>query len=410
MTTDRAYEVLTSGRLLAKTKAPYFRSLLLSYVLREAPGLGTVGVTKTRLFLWDPAFVEALTPEQMAGVWMHECLHSLNRHGHRCGARDPELFNKAADLAINPTVRETGLQLPTGDKAGIFPAQFGFPEGLTADEYYEKLLALPPPPPMPGGGKGDAPHAAGGYCGSCAGRPLPNEPGEDDAEGRSEGEMERTIREVAEEIQARVKSSGIGSVPSHLRRWADEALKPPKIPWRQRLAVLARRAIAWRPGAVDHRYDGPSRRQAGIGYGIGRPVLPRLRSPVPRVAIVVDTSGSMGTKEIIDCLTEAQGVVEAVGAQVEFCACDAYVHELRPVANVRDMAKLLKGGGGTDFRPAFAALEAKKPRPEIIVFATDGYGPAPEFPPHGIKTIWLLVGGNENAPAAWGDTIVVKDD
>ena len=219
-----------------------------------------------------------------------------------------------------------------------------------------------------------------------------------------------TIREVAEEVQSRVKSQGIGSVPGHLRRWAEEALKPPKVPWRQKLAQLARRAVAWRPGAVDHRYDGPSRRQAGIGYGVGRPVLPRLRAPIPRVALVVDTSGSMGSKEIIDCLTEAQGVVEAVGAEVEFCACDARVHELRPVANVRDMVKLLKGGGGTDFRPAFDALSKRRPRPEVVIFATDGYGPAPEVAPNGMRTIWLLVGGNETPPAPWGDAIVVKDD
>jgi predicted metal-dependent peptidase len=406
---DRAYEILTAGRLLAKTKAPYFRALLLSYVLREAPGLGTVGVTKNRIMLWDPAFVADLKPEEMAGVWIHECLHSLNRHPHRKGARDMGLFALACDLSINPAVREMGVTLPGGKHTGVFPKNYGFDEGATAEEYYELLQKQQQ---GGGGGKGppEEPGVGTGYCGSCSGRPVPGEPDENDTEGRSDGEMERTIREVAEEVQSRIKAQGIGSVPGHLRRWADEALKPPKVPWRAKLAQLARRAVAWRPGAVDHRYDGPSRRQAGIGFGVGRPVLPRLRSPVPRVAIVVDTSGSMGSKEIIECLTEAQGIVEAVGADVEFCACDARVHELRPVANVRDMAKLLKGGGGTDFRPAFEALSKKRPRPEVIVFATDGYGPAPEVAPAGMRTIWLLVGGNEDAPAAWGDKIVVKDD
>lgn len=416
MSLDHAYQVLTAGRLLAKTRAPYFRSLLLSYVLRETPGLGTVGVTKNRIFLWDPAFVAELTPRQMAGVWIHECLHSLNKHGHRIGARDARLWNLACDLAINPAVRETGVALPDGKHSGVFPQAFKLPEGLTADEYYELLLQQQPPQGSAGveagEGEGDehgeAPSAGKGYCGSCAGRPLPNEPGEGDAEGRSDGEMDRTIREVADEIQAQARSRGIGSVPAALRRWAEEALKPPTIPWRQKLALLARRAVAWRPGAVDHRYDGPSRRQAGIGYGPGRPILPRLRSPVPRVALVVDTSGSMGTSEIMDCLTESKGILEAVGADLDFCACDAEVHELRPVADIRTMMTLLKGGGGTDFRPAFEALALRKPRPEVIIFATDGYGPAPLLQPRGMKTIWLLVGGNTNPPAPWGDVVVVE--
>lgn len=398
-----AISILTAGRLMARTKAPYFRALLLSYVLRETPGLGTVGVTQNRIFLWDPAFVAQLTPEEMAFVWIHECGHTLQMHHERRGPRDPKLFNIAGDMAINPMAREMGLRAPKGANAPVMPASFNFKEGLTADEYYELLLKLPNAP------ESEEPGAGKGFCGSCAGRAVPGEPDGSDPEGRSEGEMSRTIREVAQEIQSAAKSRGIGSIPSALRRWADEVLAPPTIPWRQKLSSLARHAVAWRPGAVDHRYDGPSRRQAGLGFGVGRPVLPRLRTPVPRVALVVDTSGSMGSEEIKDCLTEAKGILDAVGAEVDFCACDAAVHELRPVADLRSMLSLLKGGGGTDFRPAFEALSAKRPRPEVIIFATDGYGPAPEMPPHGIRTIWLLVGGNENPPAEWGEAIVIKD-
>jgi predicted metal-dependent peptidase len=428
MGSQRAYEVLTAGRLLAKTKAPYFRALLLSFVLREVdkdiqrpPGFHTIGVTDTRIFIWDPQFVESISPEEMAGGWLHEAMHCLNKHGKRRGPREPRLWNLAGDLAINPTIIAMGAKLPG---IACFPAQYkqadgkAFPEGLSADDYYELLLKNPPPKGMAGGkgepGEGDENDevvAIGkGFCGSCAGRPFQGEPDDSDPEGRSEGEMDRTIREVAEEIEAHARSKGIGSIPAGLRRWAEDALKPAVIPWREKLAVLARRAVAWRPGAVDHRYDGPSRRQAGIGYGVGRPVLPRLRSPVPRVAIAVDTSGSMGQSELIDALTEAQGILKAVGAEVEFIACDAEVHENKVVTNVGEMMRLLKGGGGTDFRPVFERLNRSRPRPEVVIFATDGYGPAPATPPPNMKTVWLLVGGNEKAPAPWGDVVVVKDD
>jgi predicted metal-dependent peptidase len=445
---QKAREIFSTGRLIAMRKAPYFRALLLSFVPRETPGLGTIAVAKNGIMIWDPLFIVQQSPEKMAGLWIHECGHRLTKTAERAAGRDPKFFNMAADLAINPMVREMGLQLPDGEHEGLWPDQFGFPTGLTTDEYYDLLLKeqqarggqTPQPKQAQGKGKGkqnqpgpgkgeknkgdgegggedadhdhdgegDKPQAGGGWCGSCAGRPVPGEPEADDPDGRGEGEMERLNKEVAEAIKSEAQK-GIGKLPGSLRRWADEMLKPAKIPWRKKLANITRRAVAWRPGAVDHRYDAPSRRQAALGYGVGKAVLPRLRSPVPRVAVVVDTSGSMGSKEVEASLNEVDGILKAVGAEVEFCACDAEVHSLQPVADIKQALRLLKGGGGTDFRPAFSALEKTKPRPEVVVFATDGYGPAPRFAPMGMKVIWLLVGGNQKAPAEWGDSVVVDD-
>jgi predicted metal-dependent peptidase len=449
---DKAREILATGRLIAKGKAPYFRALLLAFVTREIPGLGTIGVTQNGIVLWDPEFILKCTPDQVGGLWLHEVMHRLNRHAERRGSRDPKFFNMAGDLAINPAIIEMGAELPGGAATGLFPEQFKFPRGLTADEYYDLLIKQSQQQTKQGesgskkakgdkgqgqgsgksdgdedgedasgegdegndanhdhAGGGEKPQATRGWCGSCAGRALPEEPEDNDPDGRTQGELDRANKEVAEAIQAEIAQKGVGRVPMCLRRWAEDALKTPKVPWRQRLSSLARRAVAWRPGAVDHRYDGPSRRQAALGFGVGRPILPRLRTPVPRVALVVDTSGSMGSREIEDALTEARGILEAVGAEVTFVACDADVHELRPVSTVRDAMRLLKGGGGTDFRPAFEALSAVKPRPEVVIFATDGYGPAPHVQPPGMNTIWLLVGGNKNPPAQWGDVVVVED-
>jgi predicted metal-dependent peptidase len=165
--------------------------------------------------------------------------------------------------------------------------------------------------------------------------------------------------------------------------------------------------VQWRSGAVDYRYDGPSRRQAGLGYGNGAPILPRLRRPVPRVAIALDTSGSMGGDELSAALNETQGILRAVGAEVTFLSCDAEVHALGQIHSVADALKLVKGGGGTDFRPVFAALEKKRERPDVLVFFTDGYGPAPARAPLWCSTVWVLVGRTVREPATWGTCIRV---
>ena len=461
-----AQEIITAGRLKALHAAPYFRSIILNFVVREAPGLGTVAVTDNGFFLVDYAFIMTLGGEvpgpskdqaavkQMAGLWIHETFHRLNKHGQRRGTRDPRVWNFAGDMAINTTIREMGMDLPPD---GMWPSLFGFAEGLPADEYYEMLMKLPQQKVCqaqakgaqgqkgekgqgqggkgpkgeegdsegeseegggqdadhdnPGGGDpshGDDPRSGGGWCGSCAGRKVPGEPDKGDPDERSEAEMERGVREVASAI-AEYGKKNIGKLPASLQRWAEEALQPAKVPWRQKLASVTRMAVAWSMGAIDHKYDSPSRRQAGIGYGSGRPILPRLRRPIPRVAVVIDTSGSMGSAEVTSAMNEVKGVLDAVGAQVDFIACDAAVHSMVKVSSIREAVANLKGGGGTDFRPAFEAAEKLSPKPNVLIFATDGYGPAPAAPPFGMKVVWLLIGKNAPKPAVWGDEINIDE-
>ena len=58
-----------------------------------------------------------------------------------------------------------------------------------------------------------------------------------------------------------------------------------------------------------------------------------------------------------------------------------------------------------------------RPRPQVVVFATDGQGPAPTHAPQGVSVIWLLLGdsrkpysGSGYGPIDWGDFITVPDN
>lgn len=432
MSNYSAQELLAAGRYRAAAVAPYFRSIVLNLIPVEVPvsqlpdgRMMTMGVTGRGHLLVNWDFIAALGSADKVGfVLLHEVMHLALEHPKRLGRRDPARWNKAGDLALNPAILEMkdntgrGVQPPTGPLAPITPDGFGFESGLTADEYYE-LLTKDEEQGGGGGGKQDQQGGvAQGHCGGCSGNPDPNEPqdGDDDGnggtvpQGRSEAEMDRMRRQCAEQIADEARK-GRGNVPGMLERWAEDVLGPPKVPWEQELAQVARQAIGWRPGAVDYRYDGPSRRQAGLGYGVGIPVLPRLRMPVPHVAIAVDTSGSMGTQELTDALRESDGILKAIGADVTYLACDADVHELKKVRNISDMRQALTGGGGTDFRPVFDALKNVRPLPEVLVFITDGCGPAPAVPPLATRVIWLLVGPYRQRPnfpnGEWGHFIEV---
>lgn len=420
---------LAAGRRYVAQRAPYFVSGLLALVPRETPGLGTFAVTDKAVLLWDPAAADRWTVAQVGAVLVHELWHVWRRHAKRrlaLGA-DPDLkaWNWAADAEINDDLVAGGWDLP---ESPVLPSTLGQPDGKLAEEYYRAQQQQGGQGggagAKPKGGKGKAcagggaggcappdaegPRAGGGWCGGCAGRPVPGEAEAAAQEtGRTEAEMARIERATAEAVRD-YAAKHPGKLPGGWARWAEVSLTPPKVPWQTLLQRAVRAAVAYRAGAVDYRYDRPARRQAAVGYGNGRPIFPALRSPVPRVACAIDTSGSMTGEILATVIGEARGVLRAVRADVQLVACDAQVHALKPVQRWEQIPGLLKGGGGTDFRPVFDALARAKPRPEVVIVMTDLYGPAPELTPAWCHVIWLAVGESVGSSPGWGTIIRVE--
>jgi hypothetical protein len=63
--------------------------------------------------VYNPAFVDHLSPAEVEGTLAHEVMHCALGHQCRRGGRDPELWNRATDFAINPILIANGLTLPT---------------------------------------------------------------------------------------------------------------------------------------------------------------------------------------------------------------------------------------------------------------------------------------------------------
>jgi len=447
-----------AGRLMACQKMPYFSSAVMGLEPWQAPGLGTLGVTARAVLLWDPALHTVWSVEHLAWVLLHEALHVLHDHAGRCAAcgADGHLFNLAGDAESNDDLTAAGAVFPplraedgceanrVGKPSGVLPKDFGAPDGKLAEEYYSALRQKQAQQPQAtsgegegqgeGEGRGEGGNASGKGtgkggkagkgagkggpgklvptmgaqgCGSGSGGPaLPGEESVPASMGKSRAEQRRIQREVAEAVRT-AASKGRGTVPAGIARWAEEVLGPPRIPWQQKLARLCRSAVAYRAGAGDYRYDRPSRRQGAFGYGTGSPVFPALRMPVPQVAIVADTSGSMGEDELRTGLEETKGILAAVGATVDFYACDAEVHTAVKVRTVQEACRALKGGGGTDMAPAFAAIMRAPRKASVIVVCTDGQigDPGPKPAAH---VIWLVVGPHRNTTFPWGEVVEVE--
>ena len=387
---------------------PYLGTALWVVPRIPCPGLGTVAVDAGWRLFYDPAVVMNWSVAQTAGVLYHEILHLLRNHADRGRiTHDPRRWNLAADAEINDDLVGEKIRLPG---TPVLPAQFGKPNNLTAEEYF---LAIPQDSERVDAGEGTA-SAPDSRCGpgatgiaepwfTDATRTLAEISGDDPVHaGLSPGHAQVVRQAVANQI----RSFGIGSVPGHLSSWAGD-LADPKVDWRQELATLVRNATADAMGASDYRYRRPSRRQSAFPDII----LPSLRQPVPNIAVVVDTSGSMWGYDLGTALAEINGILNATGTnrQCTVLSVDAQVQACRKVFHADQV--VVKGGGGTHMGRGIEGASSLIPRPDVVIVLTDGYTPWPSTPPYGMRVVIGLICRHGNPPEtpSWARSVIIRD-
>ncbi|GAB3858236.1 VWA-like domain-containing protein [Dactylosporangium cerinum] len=378
---------LLAARYKAAMLRPYLATALYALSVVPSRHLATMGVDRRWRLYVSPEFVDGHSVEELAGVWVHEVAHLLRDHHGRAdrlpaGDRADHLrVNLAQDCEINDDLVADHLTLPA---SRVVPATFGLPEGRLFEEY---LAGVPHT------------HEHLVQCGSGAhGIPVDGEVGDGAGPGVRDVEAVAIRRQTADAIRAHVRSRG--TVPAGWQRWADEIAEP-VVDWRRLLTGALRQAVAWASGAVDYTYARPGRR-TGAMRGV---VLPSLRRPLPRVAIVVDTSGSMGADDLAAALSEVTGVLRTVGIRgnrVTVVACDADVHAVTRVVKAEQVE--LGGGGGTDMRVGIAAALRSPDRPQIVVVLTDGGTPWPDEPT-ACRLIAGLIGPNPPLPPSWVESV-----
>jgi predicted metal-dependent peptidase len=419
-------EGLAAARLWAATRFPYLATGLFGAQVSAEPGSGTVSVDESWRMRADPELTAGWSAAQLGSVLVHHVCHLLRIHGERAqgaGVRPDETqrWIRAADAEINDDLIPAGLDLP-GDP--VLPRDLGADDGLLAEQYFAGIRR-----PAKAGGEGRAGGKAGvGEKGKAGGESGAGTKRRSGSSGRGEAEgswldcgsgadgvprpgqgegglprwqAELLRRQVAQDVITHGRQPG--TVPAGLLRWAEEVLHP-KVDWRTVLAAELRRAVAEVCGAVDYSYRRPSRR-ASVTAPV---VLPALRRPVPEVAVVCDTSGSMTADLLAMALAEVEGLLRALGLarQVRVLACDTAVAPAQRVSSARQVQ--LVGGGGTNMGAGIAAAAALRPRPAVTVVLTDGFTPWPGVAPKGMRIVVGLLG--EQAPEApsWARAVRVE--
>jgi predicted metal-dependent peptidase len=354
--------------------APFFGSLLMRLNMVREDDKQTF-CTDGKRIAFNEEFAASLSDDELKGVLVHEVCHVAQGHLWRMDSRDPERWNHATDYQINQFLTDYTAEMAAKGKTvpwklpegGLIDPQF---KGMASEQIYHAL-------PTGSGGKGKP--SAGEFE-----APAP------EADGTSsEDAWKVAITQAANAAKMQ------GSCPGCVQRMVGEVLAP-KVPWREVLREFiraqARDDFSWRK---------PNRRYAAQGI-----ILPGLFSErMGRLVIAIDTSGSIGEKELAEFQAEAQCALDECSPEaIDVIYCDAAINgtaEFLP----GDAVKLKPmGGGGTAFAPVFAHVEAMDEPPVALIYLTDGYGShakqEPEYP-----VLWATT-GTDKFP--WGTVVAVK--
>ena len=379
------------GRLILGRDAAsaFFATLVLRLTPEVDPACETIATDGTTLS-YAPAFVTGLSPDELVGVLAHEVLHCALAHPPRRGGREPARWNVACDLAVNPVLVGAGFTLPA---SRLMPGEgnySAFPTGQSADEYYTLLSddrkpgppGSTPTPPIDEGASsvdGEFPPGSSTDPGGCGAVSDPVSPGE--------ASQQQADWQVAV-AQAERAAAGRGDLPGGLGRTVDRVLRPPA-DWREVL-----RTFVSSHARNDYSWGRPNRRFLWRGL-----YLPGLHSEeLGEVVLAVDTSGSVGERELGVFAAEVNALLQAYDCTVTVLYHDTAVRKEQAWRSGDGVLVLEPvGGGGTDHRGVFERLARHDPVPACVVCLTDLDTVFPVHPP-AVPVLWAVVGGNRSEP------------
>lgn len=341
--------------------------------------------------VYGEKFIEDLTDPELRFLVLHETYHKLYQHlitWQHLAEEDASLANRAMDYVIN-------LKIVDADEGKGF---IKFIKGGLLDEKFRgmdtaKVFATLKQDKQQGGN--------GAGNGSGDGQPLDSHDW-DKAKGMSDTRKKQLQRDLDSAIrQGALLASKAGSGGD--RALGD--LLQPQVDWREQLREFVQTICAGNDYSTWRR---PNRRYVGMGH-----YLPSgVSESMGELVIAIDTSGSVGQRELTLFLSEVAAVCEVAKPERlrvlywDTSVCSAELYEQDELADVATSTKP-EGGGGTDVRCVPEYITKNNVKAQAVLVLTDGYL-------HGgwgswdVPVMWCLI-NNKMTTAGVGTTIHIDD-
>jgi predicted metal-dependent peptidase len=342
--------------------------------------------------MYGNGFVESLNDPELRFLMLHECYHKMYRHlttWEHLKDDNPQLANMAMDYVINVKLFDTNanrhgwIKMP---ECGLIDEQY---RGMDVAQVYKKLKQNPPP----SGGSG----GQGGGNGAGSGQGM-DEHDWENAQAMSEEDRKALAREIDEAI--RQGAAVAGKLGSGGDRLLSEVLQT-KQDWRELLRDFVTNTTAGKDFSTYRRVN---RRFVSMDL-----LMPgSVSEAVGDIVVAIDTSGSIGERELAHFMGEVTGICDQVKpARVHVMYWDTEVarHEVYMQDELGDLIKSTKpaGGGATDVECVSSYLRDKTLNVECVVVLTDAYLGG-SWGTWSTPVLWAVL-GNKKACAPIGVTI-----
>ena len=313
----------------------------------------------TNTIIYDPQQIEEmqLKSKDIEFILAHEAMHVLTGSLLRLGDRDIDLWNIATDLEVNSLLKDMGFYPPQG---ALYVEEF-HKEYYYAEKIYEILLNK---------AQGQAKKSKKGEKGLADYLPDEGMQLDQHTYPKNQSEMAQAKRNTqnalstASQIERSLEAiQGVGTLPASVRRMIDNLLTP-KVTWKDYITDVTTQIVR----------NNYSFRRCNPYYRMQNIYVPTLNSPETRIVVIVDTSGSIGNKEMRTFISELVPLIQMYNVTFISCDADVYVDDIvENVGGIEDILKHIKGGGGTLFSPAFKWIEDNVMDNCVVILMTDGY-------------------------------------
>lgn len=439
-------------------KSPFIGEMLLRFSIVPTYDCrcNTAATDGSKIF-FDCEFYSKLNEKQREFVLAHEVWHNIFLHFRRRQTREPMMWNVATDMEINHMLQNEGMEV-LADACLPDPIV----AGKNAEDIYAYLMKQQQKQQKQNGkgkgqgqgngsdnsngdGEGDSDNdgdsqssSNGGSSGngkkkSSSSSNNGNNKGKHgnqfdrhiyEGEAAGDGEKQdgkwgekgfdedfnpsmKDAKETEDKIKEMVTSVAQsierkqGHLPAGVASLVEKMLKP-EINWKEALSQFVTKTLGG-----EHSWSRCSRHALARGH-----YLPGKTDMKIKAALVLDTSGSY-LQDLPKFLAEFKALVESFGKyEITMVQCDAAVQDVKTydADTPMEFGKFeAKGGGGSDFRPAFKKLRELGDDFNCCITFTDGYITMPTFPPP-YPTLFVLTPDADKDFVEWGEKMVYKPD